>query len=298
VIYLSQEYLVRNPPPHIAWVTDGHIGDIFHNIEAGDRAIAFCNQLGPHLEIYGGDMVRAFSFNEKYMNFDEIIGSEFPTPADQLAELERRLVSSRNVRENTYLMIGNHDLKLFKRTGNYFQDPRGLREGMCERLGVHYGGFEMRLHLVWDDGSDCRVLCTHGRTVNPHTRKVEPGLGHRKNANAAQWLRNDLASIDRGASDLYLKGHEHRVTVYEPWEYKQMVPEGDTWVTKTVRESFIDHPVWVACGGAWGHTRVKGYTTYQEEGQMNGADIAMIHVDLTQKEGNKRIPKINVIGLG
>jgi len=294
---VSQEYLIHNPPEHIAWMTDGHIGDLFHYIEAGDKAMAFCNQLGPHIEAWGGDFVRAFSFNERFMNFDEILGSDFPSPADQLAELERRLLQSREKPENKYMMIGNHDLKLMKTMGNYYQDPRGLREGLCDRLGINYGGFEMRLHLVWDDGSDCRVLCTHGRTTNPHTKKVEPGLGHRKRANAAQWLRNDLGSLDRGASDLYLKGHEHRVTVYEPFEYKQMIQEGDGWIDKTVRENFISHPIWAACGGAWGKTRVTGYTTYQEEGQMGTADIAMIHVDLTKKEGDKRIPKINIVSL-
>jgi hypothetical protein len=123
-----------------------------------------------------------------------------------------------------------------------------------------------------------------------------PGLGWRQNANAKIWLRNGLARIDNGASDLYVKGHEHKAYFYEPFEVKQLVPEGDEWNTHPEREAFLNKPVWAACGGGFGKTRVSSKLTYQEEASYGAADIAMLHIKF-EKEGKRRIPKIDIVEL-
>ena len=275
---------------------DWHVGDLFYEALALQRSINYINRNPEGLLILPGDLARFFSLQERHMCFEEIEKSSFPTPASQMNEIELRLEEMEHRKEWSYISLGNHEMTLFKKMGNYYQDHMG--EGICKRQDYTYGGLEMWFTLKWDDGTSLKMLVTHGTRLgtNPHLKGALPGMGWPKWALARNWLRNGLARIDNGASDLYIKGHEHKAYYYEPFEHRQLIAEGDEWNQHPAKEAFVNKPVWAACGGSMGKTRVKGTITYQEEASYGAADLAMLHVKF-EKEGGKRIPKINIVDL-
>ena len=273
-----------------------HIGDIFFMPQARDRATKYFNSAPEGPLWFLGDQGRYFPLNHRHAAFEEFLNSTFPTPAAQLAELERTMEDI-DYTPDTFLHIGNHEMSMFRNAGNFYtNDNKGT--AFVDRLGVQYAGLEAYYTLKWADGTTLKVLATHGQGLgtNPHLSRIEPGLGWRKSGNAKVWLRNRLGSIDRGASDLYIKGHEHRAYYSEPFDYTQMRQEGKQLRTRKVREAFVNKPIWAVCVGAAGHTRVKGSTTYQEAGSMAMCDVAMIHIHF-DKENGKRIPRIEIVYL-
>ena len=275
---------------------DWHIGDLFFEPSALQKSVIYINRNPEGLLILPGDLCRFFTIQERHMCFEEIEKSSFPTPASQMNEAERVLGEMEHKKEWSFISLGNHEMSLFKKAGNYYHDHKG--EGICKRQGYTYGGMEMWFDLKWDDDTSLKMLVTHGTRlgVNPHLKGALPGLGWRQWANARMWLRNGLARIDNGASDLYVKGHEHKAYFYEPFEHKQLIAEGDEWNQHPAQEAFVNKPVWAACGGSMGKTRVKGTITYQEEASYGAADLAILHVHF-DKEGKRRIPNIKIIDL-
>lgn len=275
---------------------DWHLGDLFLHDKAPSNCVNYINRNPPGLNFIPGDLCRYFTIEERHMCFEEIEKSRFPTPASQMNEAERILSEIDHKPEWSFISKGNHEDKLFKKAGNYYYDHLG--EGICKRQGYTYADIESWYHLKWDDGTDMRILVTHGTRlgINPHLKGALPGMGWRQFGNARQWLRNGLARIDNGGSDLYLKGHEHRAYYYEPYVHNQLTAEGDDWSLQPATEAFVNKPVWAACTGGFGKTRVKGTVTYQEEASYGAADIAMLHIKF-EKQSKKRIPKIEIVDL-
>lgn len=275
---------------------DWHVGDLFYEAPALQKSVNYINRNPDGPLFLPGDLGRFFSLQERHMCFEEIEKSGFPTPASQMHEVRRILDEIDHKPEWSFISLGNHDLNLFKKAGNWYKDSNG--EGICKDLGYTYADIEAWYDIKWDDGTSIKILVTHGTRlgVNPHMKGALPGMGWRQYGNARQWLRNGLARIDNGASDLYIKGHEHKAYFYEPFEHQQLVAEGDEWNQHPAKEAFVNKPVWAACTGSMGKTRVKGTITYQEEASYGAADLAMLHIKF-EKEGNKRIPKINIIYL-
>lgn len=275
---------------------DWHVGDLFYHPPALQKATNYINRNPEGLVLLPGDLARFFSLQERHMCFEEIEKSDFPNPAAQKNEIEFRLGEIEHKPEWSFISLGNHELTLFKKMGNYYCDKSG--RGICERQGYTYCDIESYFTLKWDDGTSLKVLMTHGTRfgVNPHLKGSPPGLGWRRDGNAKMWLRNCLAGIDNGASDLYIKGHEHKAYYYEPFEKKQLIAEGDEWNQVVEREAFLNKPVWAACSGAMGKTRVSGTITYQEEASYGAADMAILHISF-RREGSKRIPEIKIVDL-
>lgn len=269
---------------------DWHVGDIFYDPDALEKAVKYINGHPEGPTYLMGDLGRWFPVKDRLMSAEDFIKSKFPTPAAQMGEIER-VVESIDRSPWDKIHIGNHEQHTFRHTGNlYTMDGSG--PSFCERLGLAYAGYTAFTHFRWEDGTDLRLLTTHGKRTIPYTNSTRPGMASRYEANAAIALRDMLGSLDGGASDLYAMGHAHKLVVYEPSMVGQVQQSGDDLETVRAREAYTTKPIWACCTGAFCKSFPKMAVSYQEEAMYGPSDIGFIHVDLSEKENGKRIPRI------
>ena len=274
---------------------DWHVGDIFYAPDSLEKAVKYINGHPEGPMYLMGDLGRWFPVKDRLMSAEDFIKSAFPTPAAQIGEIERVLESiDRSPWDKIH--IGNHEQHTFRHTGNlYTMDNLG--PSLCDRLGLKYAGYTAFTHIKWEDGSDLRLLTTHGKKTVPYTNATRPGLTARYQANAPIALRDNLGNLDGGASDLYAMGHAHKLVVFEPPMVEQLRQLGDELETVHSREAYMTKSVWACCTGAFCKAFPKMMVSYQEEAMYGPSDIGFIHVDLSEKENGKRIPNIKVVSL-
>jgi hypothetical protein len=133
VSLLAEHFVIKLPSDvnDSYWPMDGHIGDLFLVESAVQEAINYMNRNPEGLLVWLGDMGRYFTMDERYMTFDEITGSKYPTPASQFSEVERIVSEVDHKKEWSFIADGNHELKIFKKAGNFYED-RVTGDGICK----------------------------------------------------------------------------------------------------------------------------------------------------------------------
>jgi len=113
------------------------------------------------------------------------------------------------------LLKGNHESVVFSKLGNLYhgsyetEDGDKVEGGLCDDLGIAYGGF-LAMFILTDGKHESQWMLTHGNV----TFNYKAGEEERKMTNKRVRLRDSLKRIAK--ADLYAAGHGHQLVITKP----------------------------------------------------------------------------------
>lgn len=175
------------------------------------------------------------------------------------------------------LLKGNHESVVFSKFGNLYnsiyttEDGEDVPGGLCNELGIAYGGF-ISMFVLEDGGHRSCWMLTHGKL----TFNAKAGEEERKQTNKKIRVRDHMKGICQ--ANLYACGHGHQLVLSPPPKKQKMVydPINRTMAMKSVP---IGDSAFYCMTGSF----MKVYETnvdgnYAEEMLVEPSDIGWVRV--------------------
>lgn len=177
------------------------------------------------------------------------------------------------------MLKGNHEAVVFSKYGNLYsgqyQTESGeiVEGGLCEELGIRYGGF-ISLFVLTDGVNISKWLLTHGKVAFNY----KAGEEERKNPNKKIRTRDSMKHTC--VADLYACGHGHQLVTVSP-PMKQRLCYDDKKKTLVMRKVPVGDPNYYCMTGSF----MKVYEmnvdgNYAEEMLVEPSDIGWVRVHM------------------